>query len=113
MGGNLSSELDQCWSSLNSSCWCEVRLLSSSLKTSLEELVACAPTSYSSVAVTEEGIIVTGTSSELSWVFGTTVRKVPEIRPVILDLRFRKGILWLRGRDERDGGGSDLLAFLV
>jgi len=42
-----------------------------------------------------------------------TVRKVPEIRPVILDLRFRKGILWLRGRDERDGGGSDLLAFLV
>jgi len=42
-----------------------------------------------------------------------TVRKVPEIRPVILDLRFRKGILCLRGRDERDGGGSDLPAFLV
>jgi len=39
-----------------------------------------------------------------------TVRKVPEIRP---DLCFRKGILWLRGRDERDVGGSDLLAFLV
>jgi len=38
-----------------------------------------------------------------------TVRKLPEDRLVILDLRFRKGILRLRRRDERDGGGSDLV----
>jgi len=44
-----------------------------------------------------------------------TVRKFPDNRLVILNLRFRKGILWLRERDAGDGGGSDtdLLAFLA